>query len=90
MRIGIDALGIEHASGGRTATLNLLKPLFQIDHDNHYCVSVSTYEPDLDVPGANVEQWVLPVRNRFIKRIYAQMAFPIKMRSYDVIHSAKI
>lgn len=89
MKIGIDAMGIEKAGGGRTATLNLLRPLFNLDRENEYLVAVSTYEPLLDTPAKNVKQWVLPVKNRFIKRIYAQVAFPVKLRDFNLVHFTK-
>jgi glycosyltransferase involved in cell wall biosynthesis len=89
MIIGIDALGIEKASGGRTATLNLLRPLFKLDQTNQYIVLVSTYEPLLTGPGNNIKQIVLPIKNRFLKRIYAQIAFPYIMRHCDIVHFTK-
>jgi glycosyltransferase involved in cell wall biosynthesis len=89
MKIAIDAMGIEKAGGGRTATLNLLRPLFEIDQENEYLVAVSTREPLLDTPAGNVRQWVLPVKNRFLKRIYAHAAFPVKLREFDLVHFTK-
>ncbi len=89
MRIGIDALGIIKAGGGRTATVNLLRPLFEIDTHNEYLVALSAYEKIFETPAGNVHQWVMPVRNRFLKRVYAQVAFPVKMRGYDALHFTK-
>src|SRR5690242_11609393 len=89
MKIGIDAIGIEKASGGRTATMNLLRPLFEIDKKNEYLVAVSTYESLFETSAGNVHQWVIPVRNRFMKRIYAQINFPIKMRDSNILHFTK-
>lgn len=89
MRIGIDALGIVKSGGGRTATVNLLCPLFEIDQKNEYLVALSAYEPVFETPAGNVKQWVMPVSNRFAKRVYAQVAFPWKMRDYHVVHFTK-
>jgi glycosyltransferase involved in cell wall biosynthesis len=89
MLIGIDALGIEKASGGRTATLNLLRPLFQIDRSNKFIVMVSSYEPLFEAPEKNVQQRIVPFRNRFLRRIYAQLTFPYFVRDCDVVHFTK-
>lgn len=89
MRIGIDALGIEKASGGRTSVFNLLKALFAIDQDNQYLVAVSSYEPHFISPAGNVKQMLLPIRNRFLRRIAAQATLPFWMRNCDVIHFTK-
>ena len=89
MLIGIDAIGIEKASGGRTATLNLLRPLFQIDQENKYILMVSSYEPLFEAPGKNVRQLLVPFRNRFLKRIYAQISFPYFVRKCNVVHFTK-
>ncbi len=41
MKVAIDALGIEQPGGGRSATMNLLVPLFTQDRQNSYVVFVS-------------------------------------------------
>jgi len=89
MKIGIDALGIEKASGGRTATINLLQPLFEIDAENEYLIAVSSVEPLFKSKHDNVSQWVLPVHNRFLKRGYAQFSLPKKLNQYNVVHFTK-
>jgi glycosyltransferase involved in cell wall biosynthesis len=89
MRIGIDALGIEKASGGRTSVVSLLSALFKLDQKNSYIVAVSTYEPLFYTQAGNIFQWLLPVRNRFLRRIVAQILLPIRMRTCDLIHFTK-
>jgi glycosyltransferase involved in cell wall biosynthesis len=69
--------------------VNLLRPLFEIDQKNEYLVALSAYEPSFETPSGNVHQWVMPVSNRFLKRIYAQAAFPWKMRDYHIVHFTK-
>jgi glycosyltransferase involved in cell wall biosynthesis len=89
MRIAIDALGINKFGGGRTATIFLLQKLFEIDTKNHYLVVLSAYEPSLDTTAGNVKQWIIPIKNRFLVRVFAQLTFPLKLRGYDVVHFTK-
>lgn len=89
MKIAIDAIGINKFGGGRTATLKLLEALFQLDTENEYVVAVSAVEPTFENGAGNVRQWVIPVKNRFLVRIYAQMMFPREFRDFDVIHFTK-
>ena len=89
MRIAIDALGINKFGGGRTATLFLLQKLFEMDTQNQYLVALSDYEPSLATTAGNVKQWIIPIKNRFLVRIIAQLIFPFKLRGYDVVHFTK-
>ena len=89
MKIAIDALGIHYFGGGRTATLCLLENLFSIDHSNQYVVALSQPEPSLNTPVGNVHQWIVPIKNRFLSRLWAQVYFPIKFRDFDIVHFIK-
>ncbi len=89
MRIAIDALGIHNFGGGRTVTLTLLEGLFALDQQNQYQVYLSQAEPSLKPYQSNVRQVVIPFKNRFILRVYAQLMFPIKTRNFDIVHFAK-
>lgn len=89
MKIAIDAIGINKYGGGRTATLRLLQTLFHIDSQNEYVVAVSAYENAFETPSHNVTQWVIPIRNRFLVRLYAQFAFPLRFNGFDLIHFTK-
>ena len=87
MKIAIDALGIHYFGGGRTATLRLLEALFDLDTQNQYLVALTQFEPSLQRP--NVRQWVSPVKGRLLVRLWAQILFPIRLRSYDLVHFLK-
>lgn len=87
MKIAIDALGIHYFGGGRTATLRLLEALFDLDTQNQYLVALTQFEPSLQRP--NVRQWVAPVKGRLLVRLWAQILFPIRLRSYDLVHFIK-
>jgi len=89
MRIGIDALGIHYYGGGRTATLNLLEGIFDIDRSNEYHVFLSQPEPSLDTGAGNVFQHIAPVKNRFLVRFWAQAVIPLLSRGYDLVHFIK-
>ena len=89
MKIAIDAIGINKFGGGRTATLHMLQALFKLDRKNEYVVAVSAYEPSLDTGSGNVTQWIIPVKNRFLVRLYAQVMFPVKFKGFDLIHFTK-
>lgn len=89
MRIAIEALGIHYYGGGRTATLNLLEPLFELDQQNEYLVFLSRPEPSLLARGDNVRHIVVPLKNRLALRAWAQLMLPIRVRSYDLVHFVK-
>jgi len=91
MRIAIEALGIDKSGGGRSATLNLLEALFAIDKENCYFVFLNQWESRLDIPGANVNQIVIDVKNRYCARIWAQLALPPLLRrmKVDLVHFVK-
>ncbi|MBC7233219.1 MAG: glycosyltransferase family 4 protein [Chloroflexi bacterium] len=89
MRIAIDALGITQPGGGRSATLNLLTALFQIDQENAYLLFVDEREQALTAP--HVRQYATGVKGRFAARLWAQLALPIILRKerVDLVHYAK-
>ncbi len=89
MRIAIDALGITQPGGGRSATLNLLTALFEIDRGNTYLVFVDEREQALSAP--NVRQYVTGIKGRFAARLWAQLALPIILRRerVDLVHYIK-
>jgi glycosyltransferase involved in cell wall biosynthesis len=89
MRIAIDALGIHNFGGGRTATLSLLEGLFLLDRQNQYRVYLSKAEPVLNPYQFNVQQVVIPFKNRFLQRVFAQLMLPIQTRDFDLVHFAK-
>jgi glycosyltransferase involved in cell wall biosynthesis len=89
MRIAIDALGIHSYGGGRTATLTLLEGLFSLDYQNHYSIYLSQVEPTLKTQTGNVHQFVIPFKNRFLLRLWAQIALPFQLRNFDLVHFAK-
>jgi glycosyltransferase involved in cell wall biosynthesis len=89
MRIAIDALGIHYFGGGRTATLTLFNSLFAIDQQNQYCIYLCKEEPSLHTYKNNVQQIVVPIKNRILLRLWAQLALPIQERNYDLIHFSK-
>jgi glycosyltransferase involved in cell wall biosynthesis len=89
MKIAIEAMGIHNFGGGRSSIFNLLQNLFAIDHENEYLVVLSKPEPELAPPAARVQQWIAPTTNRFAARLWAQAAFPIRFRGYDLAHFTK-
>jgi glycosyltransferase involved in cell wall biosynthesis len=87
MKIAVEALGIHFFGGGRTATLNLLEALFALDRSNQYRLFLTQPEPSLDA--ANVEQKIVPVKNRFMARIWAQLQLPRLTRDCNLTHFIK-
>jgi glycosyltransferase involved in cell wall biosynthesis len=89
MRIAIDALGIGQPGGGRTATLNQLTALLQVDRANEYLILVDHEEPLLRAP--NARQLPVGARGRLVSRLWAQMAFPSLLRRerVDLVHYMK-
>lgn len=90
MRIAIDALGISRPGGGRSATLNLLEPLFALDARNDYLVFVDGVEPSIQ-GHANVRQIVAPTSHRFAVRGWAQATWPglFRRERVDLCHHTK-
>lgn len=82
MKIAIEALGISQPGGGRSATLNLLEALFEIDTENRYLVFVDALEPSLD--HKHVRQKVIPIKHRLLARLGAQLVLPAVLRQEGV------
>lgn len=89
MRILIEALGIHYTGGGRSATLNLLAPLFKLDAKTEYTVLLSQPEPTLETNEGNVQQVVAPIRHRLGLRLWAQSMVPLLARDHDLVHFVK-
>lgn len=91
MRIAIDALGISRPGGGRSATLNLLEPLLDLDGDNEYLLFLDEPEPALWGAPGQVRQIVPPVAHRLAVRGWAQAVWPALLRRerVDLVHFAK-
>lgn len=90
MKVAIDAVGISRPGGGRSATLNLLQPLFDLDHNNEYIVFLDEREPCLASYG-NVRQVIAPTKRRLAVRAWAQAIWPrlLKREGVQVIHYSK-
>lgn len=90
MRIAVDALGISQPGGGRSATLNLLQPLLDMDQDNEYLVFLDRPEPCLEGYG-NLRQIIAPFGQRLATRAWAQITWPTLLRreGVQVIHHTK-
>jgi glycosyltransferase involved in cell wall biosynthesis len=85
----IEALGIHYTGGGRSATLNLLEPLFKLDTETEYTVLLSQPEPTLENGRNNVRQVVAPTKHRLGLRLWAQAVIPLLVRDYDLVHFVK-
>lgn len=89
MKIAIDAIGVHYSGGGRTSILNLLQNLFEIDNTNQYLIFLSQYEPSLESSAGNTKQFIVPLKNRFAVRLYAQAVFPYIVKGFDLVHFSK-
>ena len=91
MRIAIEALGIDRPGGGRTATMNLLRPLLSLDRQNEYVILLSAPEPELQGLSPRAEQLIIRARSRFASRLYLQAVLPFvcRRREIDVVHFVK-
>jgi glycosyltransferase involved in cell wall biosynthesis len=87
MKIAIEALGIHYFGGGRSATINLLQALFELDQENEYLLFINQPEPLLQAP--NVQHHYVAIKNRFALRIWAQMRLPSLIRDCDLVHFIK-
>jgi glycosyltransferase involved in cell wall biosynthesis len=91
MRIAIEAVGIDRPGGGRAATLNLLKPLLELDRDNDFTIYLSAPEPSLEGLHPRAQHRIVPLRGRFASRALLQVALPLLCRRdrIEVIHFIK-
>ena len=82
-------MGIRYGTGGETATNNLLKALLQIDHSNYYLIITTEKISWLDLQGNNYEQKIVNIKNRFLRRLYAQLIIPFDFKDIDLYHFSK-
>lgn len=89
MRVLIEALGISKYGGGRSATLPLFEAILQLAPNDHFVFVLESFEPSLKA--SNAEQIIVPIRNRFLARVWAQINLPRLARRYkvDIVHFAK-
>jgi len=88
VKILIEAIGIDKPGGGRTSIINLLENMFKLDFRNNYTILVTKHEPIFD-QFINVAQIIVPIRNRFLIRLWAQLVIPIRFRNFDLVHFTK-
>jgi glycosyltransferase involved in cell wall biosynthesis len=90
MRIVIDALGLPILGGARTSALGWINALAEYNKDNYYLVYLSQPE-DILSRYPNIEQKVIPLHNRFVIRIWAQVFLPylLTREQADVLHCMK-
>lgn len=91
MRIAIEALGIGRPGGGRTATLNLLRPLLALDQQAEFTIYLNSPEPSLEGLSPRARQHIVPISNRFASRLYLQVAMPVLFHRHkiDLVHFIK-
>ena len=87
MKVLIKSLSIQNPGGPRTVAMNLFRDIFRIDQENQYCLLLSNPEPAL--LSHNVQQHVIPIKNRFLSRIWLQWSLPGLAKSSDVVHFSK-
>ncbi|MBN1401658.1 MAG: glycosyltransferase family 4 protein, partial [Anaerolineae bacterium] len=82
--------GIGRTGGGRSATLNLLEPLLQVDTENEYLVFLEQPEPSL-AGFEHARQMIAPVHQRFAVRAWAQATWPglLRREKVRVMHHTK-
>jgi glycosyltransferase involved in cell wall biosynthesis len=90
LKVAIDALGLGRWGGGRTATLNLLIALGQLDGENRYDVFVEAPEPALH-GFPNFRQRIAPVHRRLPMRLWAQARLPgiLRREEFDLVHHTR-
>lgn len=84
INIAIDALGTNEIGGARSATIPLLKIVFQNKKDWNFHCFLSAYEKELDFP--NVKQIILPISKGLGARIVFQLIAPF----YTIFHKINI
>jgi len=89
--IAIDALGIVPTGGGRSATLNVLREVLRTDRENRYILLLDAPEPTLTAAGDHVREVLAPVHQPIAARLWAQVVWPIQLRSWgvDLVHHMK-
>lgn len=89
-RVVIDALGLPPFGGTRKLVTRLLAQVATYDKRNHYLVYLSKTEPEL-LARENFELRIVPIKNRMLLRLWAQVYFPLQLRrqSADIFHAMK-
>ena len=90
MRIAVDALGLPRFGGAKASATGWLAALARHGPENQYLVFLSRPEESLS-PFANVRQRIVPVSNRFLVRIWAQLVIPqvLAHEQIDLLHNVK-
>jgi len=85
----IDATDIDRPSGARTAVYELVREMVRQAPSWRFRLLLSSAEPELDYP--NVEQMIVPFRNRVLERIWVQLVVSslALTRSVDLVHFAR-
>jgi len=88
--IAIDALGLPRFGGARASAIGWLAALARHGANHRYLVLLSRPEDDL-LRFQNIRQKVVPLRNRFLVRIWAQLTVPslLGREHIDLLHSMK-
>jgi glycosyltransferase involved in cell wall biosynthesis len=89
VNIVIESIGIHYPGGPRTVAINLFAKLFELDGDNQYRLLLTQPEPALRGVHGNVQQIILPYRNRFMARLIPQLRLPFLLGGTDLIHYTK-
>ncbi len=89
-KIALEALGISRSGGGRTSIFNTIKALPMVAPDVQFIVYLSRFEAEL-ANQAQIKQRIVPVKNRFLARVYLQAYMPGEMRRHhvDLVHFTK-
>ncbi len=90
MKVFVDGLGLPIRGGARSSMLGWLAALGRYGAQNSYVVFLSRPEPMLD-QFPHVEQRIVPIRDRFVLRIWAQLNLPLILRreKSDLFHAMK-
>ncbi len=90
MKVFVDGLGLPIRGGARSSMLGWLAALGRYGSQNSYVVFLSRPEPVLD-QFPHIEQRIIPIRNRFMLRIWAQINLPLILRreKSDLFHAMK-
>lgn len=90
MQILIDGLGLGPLGGARKSFLGWIRATSQMSPTSHFDVYLSRFEPIL-TDCVNVKLHLVPIENRFLLRLWAQLNFPllVKKNHPDLFHAMK-
>jgi len=60
-----------------------------MDEKNEYLFFLTQPEPSLTSRAGNASQYISPVKNRFLVRMWAQVMIPAAAKNFDLIHFSK-